>query len=183
MTSHLTGTQIIPVSANMGSIAFEPLAGDWPVLDHAVVDTKIIERILDEGSGQAIDNNSQYLSLGYFFIHTELLTPHKVQRQVDQEQVRRLIDQFNAVGVHRTNNAGVVIGLGPGWFDMLRTKGKHVMIDSSSPHLGKLANSENGPIGEIICGGHRTAAIKAFNQRNNLINQNFWLYNVFIPSK
>jgi hypothetical protein len=64
------------------------------------------------------------------------------------------MDKFNAVGVHRMNHPGVVIGLGPGWFDMLKTKGNHVMISSSSPHLGKLATYENGPIGEIICGGH-----------------------------
>jgi hypothetical protein len=67
------------------------------------------------------------------------------------------MDQFNAIGVHHVNHPGVVIGLGPGWFDMLKTKEKHVMISSSSPPLGKLAMYENG---------YQTAAIKAFAAKN-----------------
>jgi hypothetical protein len=75
MVSHLTGTQIYPGSADKAEIACDPLAGDWPMLEEAEKpSTGIMERIKSAGTGAAISTHLSYLSLGHFFLCTDLIT-------------------------------------------------------------------------------------------------------------
>ena len=36
-------------------------------------------------------------------------------------------------------------------------------------------------IGQVIRGGHRTKAIKLYSDKEDKLEENFWLYTVFIP--
>lgn len=184
MTSHLTGTQTLPSTSFMTGLTYDPLAGDWPVLGHAEkVSPMIMDKIKDAGTGMAISTNLEYLSLGYFLIDTDLLCPHPTQRVVSQEHVKSLVNDFETFGVQLVEHPGVVIGLGDGWYDMKKMKPKMVRISASSPHLDRLCNPEISDkfIGQVIRGGHRTAAIRSYTNQKNLFHLRLWYYHVLIP--
>ena len=186
MTSYLTATQILPPTSHMTGLSYDLLAGDWPLLGQAErASLKIMERIKNEGSGISLTSNLEYLSLGYFLIDTELLCPHPTQRRVSQDHVGSLVEEFERFGVQLVEHPGVVIGLGDGWYEMKKTKPKHVRIASSSPHLNRLRNPDISDqfIGQVIRGGHRTEAIKRYTKKYDNIHQSLWYYNVLIPCK
>lgn len=173
----------VPGSSNVAPVFYRMLEGDWPVLKQAsAISASVMERIRSDGSGSAITSHYGYLSLGYFFIHTDLLEAHPTQRPISQTHVRDLRNSFDSKGLLRMEHPGVVIGLGDGWNEMKNGGPHHYMISNSCPHLSRLSATGNGPIGQIIRGNHRTAAIRSYarNQDTNA-GQNYWYYQVLLP--
>lgn len=184
MSSLLPLTQIIPVTPDVAALNYRLLEGEWPILDKAPpLLPKTMDRIKNEGNGYSITSNLGYLSLGFFYIGTNLLEAHPTQRPISQAHVTKLLEEFKKLGVLRSECPGVVIGLGEGWLDMKYRDPPAYMITPSFFHLDRLSLFPGGPIGQIIRGGHRTAAIKRFSNSTdlNLSSQNFWFYNVLIP--
>lgn len=179
-------TQLIPVTPNVAPMNYRLLEGDWPILDTvAPVQSIILDKIKSDANGYSITTHMNFLSLGCFFIDTDLLEPHPTQRPINQAHVTALLEDFEKMGVLRVESPGVVIGLGNGWLDM-KNSGPHAYrITTSCDHLNQLSTTQGGPIGQIIRGGHRTAAIKQFSKSLNAdqISQNFWYYHVLIPGK
>lgn len=174
--------QTLHYTSVMAEVNYYPLAGEWPVLKKAErVSKEIMNKIRNEGTGISLTNNIEYFSLGYFFIDTVLLGQHPTQRSLDYNHVATLEKEFERVGCNCAEHPGVVIGLGEGWYDMKKTDPKPIRIATSSPHLGRLRTSEDGVIGQIIRGGHRTAAIKLYTNRRNLSHKCCWYYQVLIP--
>jgi hypothetical protein len=91
------------------------------------------------------------------------------------------MDDFQNIGILYGDHPGVVIGLGDGWYKMKKTDSEHTLISPSSPHLDFLRATPGGPIGHIIRGGHRTAAMKQLSKKLKRPYQNFWYYNVLVP--
>jgi len=185
MTSIPSSTQIKSVTPYSAALAFSFLEGDWPVsgLGQAPeVPSHIIQRIKAEANGRIISSSLSYLSLGCFFINTDLLTPHPTQRQIDFNHVADLRKDFFEMGILREDHPGVVIGLGDGWYQMKKNTPKHLYITKNSPHLNRLATTPGGPIGQVVRGGHRTAAIKNLSRDPDHIQENYWYYNVLVPS-
>ena len=180
----LNSTFKAPGSANVAPVSYRMLEGDWPVLQQAnPVSVNIMDRIKSEASGSAITSHIGYISLGCFFIHTDLLEPHPTQRPISQPHVQKLRDDFARMGVLRMEHVGVVIGLGNGWGQMKNQTPNHYMISTSCPHLPRLANTHGGPIAQIIRGNHRTAAIRNFSKSpQSDPSQNYWFYQVLLPS-
>lgn len=179
-------TQIPSATTDVAPIDFVYINGDWPIpgFGHATqVSTQKLDQIKNEGTGSAISSHMSYLSLGHFFIHTDLLEAHSTQRQIKQHHVQQLRDDFLKKGIHRLENAGVVIGLGEGWHQMKKHTPKHVFVSNSSPHLHRLSTTAGGPIAQIIRGGHRTAAAKLLSNSPDHTGNDYWYYNVLIPSK
>ena len=104
---------------------------------------------------------------------------HPLQRKINNAHVQKLLDQFQYQGVLRIENPGVVIGNGSGWYNMKKLGPKHIFIKPTSPHLNALNLAPDGPIGQIIRGGHRTAV--AFEQKEN-IGQDYWYCNDYFSS-
>jgi hypothetical protein len=179
-----SSTQFLPAT-NLGpSIAYEPFSGDWPVFNQVDVPLRILERIKTEANGSALSSNIDFLSLGYYYIDTTLLAPHPTQRQIDQDHVMELGLAFENKGILRgeKKHAGVVIGLGNGWYQMKKDNPKNIMISPTSPHLPLLSSCLDGPIAEIIRGNHRCAAIKRLSKTVPAYkDQNFWYFQVLVP--
>jgi hypothetical protein len=177
-------TQITSGSSFAAPLSYRVLDGDWPILDMAQPPSStLLQKIRLGGTGTFLSNDIGFLSLGYFFITTALLQQHPTQREVNQNQVKNLKGKFEASGILRTENPGVVIGLGQGWNNM-KNRGPHnYMISESSPHLSRLSLHDNGPIGQVIRGGHRTAAIKNLSLHSipPCPQENYWYYQVLLP--
>jgi hypothetical protein len=54
------------------------LEGNWPILDRANLNPHILKRIKMEANGSAITTYNDFLSLGEFFINTDLLVQHPI---------------------------------------------------------------------------------------------------------
>jgi hypothetical protein len=155
---------------------------DWPVLDKASpVSISIVDDIKFEANGAALSRFLGHFSVGFFFISTDLLEAHPVQRPVDNAHVHTLINEFKRIGINRADSSGVVIGLGPGWKHMKNTGPKPYMITNACRHLPHLALSNGGPIAQVLRGGHRTIAIKRHAQTITDTYENYWFYNVLLP--
>ena len=177
-----SGTPFLPPTIHEPTIHFDLLTGAWPPSDKLEVPHNIIKRIKEEGCGSALTYNQDYLSLGKFYIEIELLVPHSTQRQVNQNHVGDLCISFGKVGILRAEHPGVVIGLGDGWYHMKKNTPKNIMITATSPHLKYLSATKNGPIGEIIKGGHRCAAMTFISKNySKFTNKNFWDFEVLVP--
>lgn len=173
----------IPGSSDVAPVFYRMLEGEWPVLQRAnPVSAKIIDQIKLDANGSTITTHIAYLSLGHFFINTDLLEPHHTQRPLDQNHVLNLRNDFGDMGILRVDHPGVVIGLGDGWNDMKNNTPNHYMISPSSPHLNLLSTTAGGPIAQIIRGKHRTAAIKSLSKASSNPSQNYWFYQVLLPS-
>lgn len=177
-------TQLLPISSNSAPLSYKLLVGTWPILeDFPPVSEHVMTRIKTDASGTAISNNLQHLSLGLFFIDTDLLMPHSTQRPVNQHHVKELREGFEKFGIHRMDSPGVVIGLGDGWLQMKNNGPNCYKISKTSPHVHLLAAEPGGPIAHIIRGGHRTEAIRNYSRYpdNTNFSQNFWMYHVLVP--
>ena len=160
------------------------LDGEWPTLGQtAPIPQHIIQLIKDEAIGTSLTNFNSYLSLGYFYIHTSLLEAHPLQRPIDHSHVQRLKADFEERGILRTECPGVVIGLGEGWNELRNTTPNTLSykISPSCPHLNRLALSSGGKIGQVIRGGHRTAAVALFAETPETFHESYWYYNVLVP--
>jgi len=179
----LPATQHQSVRPDLPPMSYIMLEGDWPILDTAEEpSTATMDRIRKAGTGSSITTNLSYLSLGYFFIQTSLLESHATQRDIDWLHVKKLTAAFVANGVHRKEHPGVVIGIGNGWYNMRKNIPRDVLITASSPHRNLLAEKPGGAIGQIICGNHCSAAVKALSQTSKEYDsQDFWYYNVLVP--
>ena len=163
----LPQTQVPKLHSTVDPLNTSYLEGDWPILDQAQeVPAYILENIKQDAFGASISSHimMSYLSLGYFFIHTRLLEAHLSQRPLNQHHVKALKDNFICIGIHHLENPWVIIGMGEDWNQMKKNTQKHMFINQSSPHLNCLALSPGEKIGQILCGGHQTAAI------TNLLN-------------
>ena len=90
---------------------------------------------------------------------------------------------FRKRGVVRSEEVGVVIGLGQGWNQIKNNGPLPYMITLEFPHISKLSTSSNKPIAQVIRGGHRTKSIKHFSIESEQPDESYWLYTVLIPSK
>ena len=172
--------------SQLSSIAYHMLDGEWPVLDQAPrVPTSASNHVITIGNGSAITTNIGYFSLGKFYIDTTLLMPHPTQRPIESRHVDSLKESFHTLGPMRTENHGVVIGLGEGWYRMKNNGPRAYMISKSCPHLHHLRDTPDGCIGEIIRGNHRTEAIRRYSSQVDppLFHENYWYYEVLVPSK
>ena len=161
---------------------YDVLEGTWPVLGLAKqVPASVINAISSAGNGSAISQNLGYFSLGYFFISTDLIEPHITQRPIDTTHAGVLKEDFVKTGIFRTESPGVVIGLGDGWNHMHHSGPESYMINSSSPHLHRLSLSPQGPVAQVIRGGHRTEAVHRFSKTPGQEKENYWYYNVLLP--
>ena len=164
--------------------SFPALSGEWPVLGPVTaIPDSIIQQISSGTGGLAITSNLGYLSLGLFFIDVGLIEPHPTQRQIDSRHVDTLMESFESRGIMRLENPGVIIGLGLGWSMMKNSTPIKYKIGSASPHLHRLSLTSNGPIGQVIRGGHRTEAIRRFSQQPEKSGEAYWLYEVLVPGK
>lgn len=181
-SAHLT--QLANPISDPENNPYELSHGTWPVLhDFPTVPDHIMNRIKSDASGSGISNHFPYLSLGLFFIETGLLKPHPTQRPLQKDCVDELRQRFETYGIHRMDSPGVAIGLGNGWLKMKNIGPHYFKITHSSPHIHHLAAENEGPIAHIICGGHRTEAIKEYSlgSCHTKYKQNFWLYYVLAP--
>jgi hypothetical protein len=176
-------TQLAPALSIAAPFQYKYLEGDWPVLDLAPDVSGTLEKIKENGTGNAVSMNMSYLSLGHFFISTELLGLHPLQRQIDNNHVMNLKADFQRMGIDVVEHPGVIIGLGKGWMQMKKPSHmNHIMITSSSPHIHHLQETPGGPIGLVIRGGHRTTAITSLSKENTeYYGRSFWYYNVLVP--
>jgi hypothetical protein len=164
------------------SATYDNFEGEWPVLGLArQVPASITKAISSAGNGSAISQNLGYFSLGYFFINADLIEPHITQRPIDTTHTGVLKEDFIRTGIFRTESPGVVIGLGDGWNQMYHSGPESYMIDSSSPHLHRLSLSPQGPVAQVIRGGHRTEAVKQYARMPGQEKDNYWYYNVLLP--
>src|SRR6202044_3171792 len=132
------------------------LNAPWPILDQAPpVPPQIINTIMNEANGTTFSCLTGYFSLGFFYIQTGLLEPHPTQRPLSHSHVISLKNDFDTKGVNRTDNPGVVIGLGQGWNHLKNNSGEVYRIDTTCPHLHLLTQPGNMNIGQIIRGNHR----------------------------
>ena len=83
----------------------------------------------------------------------------------------------------RTESPGVVIGLSKGWEKMKNTGPLPLRITTASSYLSHLSVSADGPITQVIRGGHRTEAIRCLSEHEEYSKVNYWYYNVLLPSK
>jgi hypothetical protein len=167
----------------MSVLPYTLLEGSWPVLQQANPIPQIIwDKVLQDANGSAITNHIGYFSLGLFYIDCNLLVPHSTQRPINTQHANQLFNNFSHVGIFRTQFPGVVISLGDGWTHMLNTGPKPYKISKSSPHLHHLSTTLGGPIAQIIRGNHRTEAIQKYSRQPLYFHENFWCYNVLLPS-
>ena len=168
----------------MSSVSYTLLDGEWPILGPATpVPSSVLDAISSDFNGSAITSNLGYLSLGQFFIDVDLLQQHPSQREIDMKHVENLKNDFERKGILRRECPGVVIGLGAGWLNMKNTGPVPYRITNSSLHLHRLSLSPNGPIGQVIRGGHRTEAIRHLSRLPDQSQENYWFYEVLIPGK
>ena len=144
----------------MSSSTYNLFEGAWPVLKQAF--TLYTDQVFKDNGG-VISINLGHLTLGLFYIHD------------------RLVKDFNERGIFKEEHPGVVIGIGEGWDHMKHQKALPYMISPTSPHLSNLSLTSNSPISQVICGDHRTAAIKRYAEKRNEPEESYWLYRVLIP--
>lgn len=170
-------------SAPIGFYTGSMLTGDWPVkgLVEANSYPRILEEIRQEANGSAITKHNAYFSLGLFYIDTPLLVQHAVQRPTTIGNVENLVVKLETEGIRREENPGAIIGLGEGWYNMKKNMPGRMLIHTTSPHLHHLQKTTGGPIGEVIRGGHRTAAIRNISAKNKNPGMNYWIYEVLVP--
>jgi len=164
------------------STSFKLLDGEWPILSPAVaVPPTVMEAIVSDGLGSAITSYLGYLSLGQFYIDAELVEPHCSQRPVSTSHVNVLVDDFEKRGIFRSENSGVVIGLGEGWMEMKNNGPDIYKITKNSVHLPLLSLCPGGPIAQVIRGGHRTAAVQKYAATSDNLHEAYWLFTVLVP--
>ena len=79
----------------MSSTSYTVLDGEWPFLGQASpVPSSVLEMISSSMSGLSITNHIGYLSIGDFFIDSDLLEQHKTQRPINSKYVDTLRDNF-----------------------------------------------------------------------------------------
>jgi hypothetical protein len=160
------------------------LEDKWPVLDSATpCSDAVFDAIKTAADGEIITTKIGYLSLGNFYIPTSLLESHPTQRTLNKGHVANLKQAFINPGIHRDENPGVIIGLGDGWNMMKNSGPLPYMIPSTWAHLSQLSKVSDGPIGQVICGGHRTEAIKQYSDESNNPEENYWLFTILISGK
>ena len=168
----------------MSSTSYIVLDGEWPVLGQASpVPSSVLEMISSSMSGLSITNHIGYLSIGDFFIDSDLLEQHMTQRPIDSKYVDTLRDNFETTTILRSESPGVVIGLGEGWNWMKNTSSDACRITNTFPHLHHLSIASGGPIGQIIRGGHRTEAVRRLSKLPGYSDEKYWYYTVLLPSK
>ena len=168
--------------APLSHISSHPLEGNWPIFEKTEVPSGVLEKIRIEANGSAISSYFDYLSLGTFLISTSLLEPHPTQRPIVNSHINTLIDEFTKNGILHLENPGVIIGLGLGWYEMKKSRPGHIIINPTCPHLSRLSLTPDGPIGQVVRGGHRTRAIHAFSTMDTMnCGEDYWVYNVLIP--
>lgn len=140
------------------------------------VPQNIIQYIVSEMTGKALSDYLQFFNLGGFYIDADLLEQHGTQRELDLVYVDKLRDEFENGIMQRSENAGVVIGLGEGWKELKNVGGKAYRITKDCPLLSQL--SVGGKIGQVIRGGHRTGAVRQMDE-----SEQYWYYQVLLPSK
>jgi hypothetical protein len=149
------------------------------------VPINILDKMKAAGTGDILSQNQSFFSLGNFMIHASLLQSHPTQRPLDSSHIGSLIENFEAQGVLRMDNKGVVIGCGDGWLEMRNPTPQTFMITPATPGLETLFKHNEdgtlGPIAHIIRGNHRTAAIQQFATHDGMENQGFWCYEVLSP--
>ena len=171
-------------TAPLSAYQYHMLEGDWPLthwFSDFIVDNGTLNKIKLLSNGIDITHGKDYLSLGQFLIETSLLEPHPVQRPATYANVENLKGKFAREGIRRPENVGVVIGLGDGWYKMNKKTPESIKISNSSPHIPLLSRTGTNIIGQVIRGGHRTEAIKRFSDQSGHPEENFWIYEVFIP--
>ena len=164
--------------------SYELFQGDWPILDTASLPSSLIMNTISKGAtGNGLSQYLPHFSLGLFYIDANLVEPHPCQRPIMSSHVNSLVNEFEGNGVNREENYGTVIGLGNGWTQMKNKTPFNYRISSNCIHLDKLSLTTNGPIGQVIRGGHRTEAIKSYSQKDGQESEGYWLYNVLLPCK
>ena len=156
------------------------LDGEWPVLGPAPpLSARILRLITDNASGSAISTHGGHLSLGLFYINTDLVEPYPTQRSINKSHFENLSHQFEERGILHKDNPGVVIGLGKGWYNMKNSNPSKYKIGDFCPHLGQLSLTNGGPIAQVIHVGHQTQAMREYKGED--LGSKYWLYNVLIP--
>ena len=168
----------------MSSVTYTLLDGEWPILSQAApIPASVIEAVSSEITGLKFTTYLGYFSVGYFFIDADLIEQHSCQRPISSTHADLLREDFEQKGIYRTESPGVVIGLGEGWKEMKNNGPNIIMITKKSPHLHHLSLSLDGPTAQVIHGGHHTEAIRRFSKLSSQPDENYWLYNVLLPSK
>jgi hypothetical protein len=171
-------------TAPLAAHNFHMLEGAWPMahwFSTFTVNTGKLNAIRKMSGGIDLTSEKGYLSLGQFYIHTSLLELHPVQRLPTTANIDVLEEKFRNEGIRRTENVGVIIGLGEGWNQLNKTTREPIYISHTSPHINRLSKPGTNIIGQVIRGGHRTLAIRKFSKAIDHPEQNFWLYEVYIP--
>lgn len=147
------------------------------------VSPAVIQTLSAQMTGKALSDHLGHFSLGYFYIDGELLEQHPTQRAVNSEYVDTLVELFQSGTIQRTENAGVVIGLGEGWNKLKNTGEVVYRISKDSPMLKDLSIGSGGAIGQVIRGGHRTEAVRRLSKMPDMGEEGYWYYQVLVPSK
>ena len=165
----------------MSQVPYTINEGEWPILQDATpLPPTVLQSINSQCTGNAISSHIGFLSLGYFYIDVNLLEQHPTQRQISSHHANYLKEDFETRGILRTESPGVVIGLGKGWEKMKNSGPLPLRITTASSYLSHLSLSANGPIAQVIRGGHCTEAIRRLSECKE---ENYWYYNVLLPSK
>ena len=148
-----------------------------------LVSLKVIEYMSTEMTGKAPSDHLAHFTLGHFYIDAELLQQHPTQRPIDSGYVDSLVESFESGVIQRTKNAEVVIGLGEGWSKLKNTGEVIYRISKSSSIIKDLSICSGGAIGQIIRGGHPTEAVRQLFKLPKMGEENYWYYQVLLPSK
>ena len=143
----------------------------------------VLQAVFSEMTGNVLSNNISHFSLGLFYINTDLVEQHPAQRAISSSYVDELVQDFEQTNILRTECPGVVIGLNGGWKNLKNTGGAIYRISSSSSCIDMLRGTSGGPIAQVIRGGHRTEAIRCFSGKPDMSDENYWCYNVLLPSR
>lgn len=147
------------------------------------VSATLIENISAQMTGKALSDNLGYFSLGFFYIDAELLEQHPTQRPVNSVYVDKLVSLFESGTIQRSENAGVVIGLGEGWNKLKNIGPIAYRITQDCSLVDDLSIGSGGAIGQVIRGGHRTEAVRRLSQMPEMGEEGYWYYQVLVPSK
>jgi hypothetical protein len=165
-----------------GAPSLQNLEGTWPVLAKApAVPDWLINKAKEAAGSSFMDTYSAFIRLGTFVIDCNLLEAHETQRTLNNSHVEELVKSFETKGIFREQHQGVIIGCGSGWHHMLNLGKMAVRIDKSSPHLDMLRLEPNKPIGWIVRGYHRAAAVQQYSAKYSA-EEGFWSYTVLHPS-
>ena len=174
-------------TAQMSLSTSNTISGTWPDLGSGIekastVSDDIITKIKNTATGIGLAEELGHFTLGEYYIDAELLEPHPTQRPIDNKHLDTLLQEFKARGVLRSENPGVVIGLGAGWMHMKNTSPNPLKITKNTEFIYHLStNNEVSPIAQVIRGNHRTEAIKMYAADEKKPEESYWLYKVLIP--